>query len=324
LAHARAPFPARRHLSLPERHGRNETAPLPILSAVKTAERLRVFYTPQQTVLDNESFSPSAGKPAQVVESWKKLGLPIDIVAPEPVTPEQIALAHDPSYVQGVLSGTMANGFGNTKRSVADSLVWTVGSMVSAAIDAISTGSFAASPTSGFHHAGYAHGGGFCTFNGLIVAARILREKGLAKKVGILDLDRHYGNGSDEIIKKLGLDFIQHYTFGQNGITPANAEKWLEELPEIVRSFKGCDVLLFQAGADPHIDDPLGHVLTTEQMARRDQIVFEACSELGLPVAWNLAGGYQKPIEKVLELHDNTARAAVAALPARHGRKAKV
>jgi hypothetical protein len=60
-----------------------------------------------------------------------------------------------------------------------------------------------------------------------------------------------------------------------------------------VRQFADCDVLLYQAGADPHIDDPLGGWLTDAQLAQRDRLVFETCRELGLPVAWNLAGGYQ-------------------------------
>ena len=54
-----------------------------------------------------------------------------------------------------------------------------------------------------------------------------------------------------------------------------------------------CSVLLYQAGADPHIDDPLGGALTSSQLARRDTIVFDGCRVLGLPIAWNLAGGYQ-------------------------------
>jgi acetoin utilization deacetylase AcuC-like enzyme len=72
-----------------------------------------------------------------------------------------------------------------------------------------------------------------------------------------------------------------------------------------------CDVVLYQAGADPHLDDPLGGWLTTEQLRRRDAGVFASFREIGVPVAWNLAGGYQKAadgsIPRVLEIHDNTA-----------------
>ncbi len=67
--------------------------------------------------------------------------------------------------------------------------------------------------------------------------------------------------------------------------------------------------MLYQAGADPHLDDPLGGGLTSEQLARRDRIVFEGCRQTGVPVVVNLAGGYQQPVERVVELHVNTLRA---------------
>ena len=73
---------------------------------------------------------------------------------------------------------------------------------------------------------------------------------------------------------------------------------------------KGAKLLMYQAGADCHINDPLGGRFTDEQLRQRDRTVFELCKELGLPVAWNLAGGYQKgtdgSIEKVLRIHRAT------------------
>ena len=89
---------------------------------------------------------------------------------------------------------------------------------------------------------------------------------------------------------------------------PSQAETLLSRLPMMLRRLEGCDVLLYQAGADPHIDDPLGGWLTDEQLALRDRIVFEHCAARQLPVAWNLAGGYQEPLRKVLDIHDHTLR----------------
>ncbi len=83
-------------------------------------------------------------------------------------------------------------------------------------------------------------------------------------------------------------------------------------MPQMVAGMKDCDVILYQAGADPHIDDPLGGWLTTRQLFERDQHVFESAAELGIPVAWNLAGGYQTPLRKVLTIHDGTMMACVA------------
>ena len=76
-------------------------------------------------------------------------------------------------------------------------------------------------------------------------------------------------------------------------------------------SSDGCDVLLYQAGADPHIDDPLGGFLDDDQLAERDKIVFATANQLGLPIACNLAGGYQEPLAKVLDIHDRTMAACV-------------
>lgn len=277
---------------------------------------MRVFYDPKQNA-PSTGFSPSSEKPAKVVEAWQKAGIPLDIATFEPLLPGQITLAHDPAYVDGVLACKIANGFGNKDPKVAASLPWTTGSFVAATVYAAQTGSNAASPTSGFHHAGYDFGGGFCTFNGLVIAARFALKElrgGARPRVGILDCDMHYGDGTANIIDRLGLKkSIPHWTFGAKDITPKNADRWLSVLPDIIRSgYSKCGVLLYQAGADPHIDDPLGGILTTAQLRERDRIVFTTCREIDLPIAWNLAGGYQEPIEKVLEIHVNTALECVA------------
>jgi acetoin utilization deacetylase AcuC-like enzyme len=278
---------------------------------------MHVVYDPRQSVagvparLTPGGLSPSAAKPALVVEAWKNAGIPLEFISPRPLTVEELALAHERAYIEGVLAGTRNNGFGNTMPQVAVTLPWTSGSFATAALRAIATGQPQASPTSGFHHACYRVGGGFCTFNGLVIAAQLVRKAFPKDKVGILDCDFHYGNGTDDIIRVLGLDWIQHWTFGKEDIAPWNVRDWLQKLPELVASFKNCRVLLYQAGADPHIDDPLGGLLTDAQLEERDRLVFQTCKALSLPVAWNLAGGYQDPIERVLEIHTRTAWASI-------------
>jgi len=274
---------------------------------------LPVFYTPRM-VADSGSRSPSAAKPAQVVAAWLAEGLAIEIREPAPVTLDELCRVHDRSFVEGVLDGRVPNGFGNTSREVAASLAFTSGSMLSAARHAVEHGGIVAAPCSGFHHAGH-RAGGFCTFNGLVVAACALRAEGRAARVGILDCDMHYGDGTDELIAHHGLDWVVHYTAGADYHHARQADEFLAGLPERARAMCDCDVVLYQAGADPHVDDPLGGWLTTEQLRRRDELVFETFASLGVPVAWNLAGGYQvEPdgsIPRVLEIHANTARAAI-------------
>ena len=273
-----------------------------------------VFFVPAM-VADAASFSPSPRKPAEVVRDWQVHGFPIDVRTFAPVARNDLYRAHHMAYVNDVLDLQLQNGFGNKKPEVAHSLPYTSGAMLAAATEAIANGRVAVAPVSGFHHAGFDFGGGYCTFNGLMVTATALKAKGLATRVGILDLDQHWGNGTKDIIDRLDLSFVRHYSAGGAHWDTARSENFLDQLSRIVEGFKHCDVLLYQAGADPHIDDPLGGWLTTAQLRRRDEIVFSTARRLGLPIAWNLAGGYQQDerggIEPVLRIHRNTMAACV-------------
>lgn len=279
---------------------------------------MKVFYS-DRMVADPGSFSPSAGKPALAVQSWMDRAFDISIIAPTPVTEDQLCRAHAERYVHDVLSCRKPNGFGTKDPLVAASLLYTNGAMVAAAHAAVASAQNSCAPVSGFHHAGYGFGGGYCTFNGLIVAAMDLLQSGAASRVGILDCDQHYGNGTDDILRRLDLDdSVVHFSQGNERQT---ADPFLGGLPALMRrTFSGCDLLLYQAGADPHVDDPLGGWLTTAQLRQRDQIVFRVAAEMGLPVAWDLAGGYQRDelggIAPVLEIHDNTMRECLAAMAA--------
>jgi acetoin utilization deacetylase AcuC-like enzyme len=269
---------------------------------------LPVFYTPRM-VADSGSFSPSASKPAQVVESWRALGIPLEVLLPKPVSAEQLCLAHDKEFVHGVLAGRIPNGFGNHSTAVAASLPYTTGAMLAAAGEARRNGTVAIAPCSGFHHARFNAAAAFCTFNGLVVTAQVLRTAGEARRVAILDFDQHYGDGTDDIILRLHLDYIDHYTAGQHWASRHEAGYFLTAIPPIMQPMADCDVILYQAGADPHVDDPLGGWLTADELVERDRIVFETAKAMGVPIAWNLAGGYQHPLRKVLDIHDNTLRA---------------
>jgi acetoin utilization deacetylase AcuC-like enzyme len=277
---------------------------------------MKVFYRKEQVGPAQRS-SPSAHKPRLVVEDWQKhLGAAIEICSFEPATEQQIARAHQSAFVQGVLGGTLANGFGNRDQAVAASLPYTSGSLLAAAEYAVLHNEVVCSPTSGFHHAGFSEAGGYCTFNGLMVTALALKDAGMVNRVAILDCDAHYGDGTDRIIRALGIDWIAHHTqgkvfWGADGAANGAYERWLETA---IAQCRACDLVLYQAGADPHINDPLGGILTSAQMRERDRAVFQ---QLGhLPLVWNLAGGYQvvpgeteaARIEPVLALHRATAR----------------
>ncbi len=281
----------------------------------QSIESIPVFFRPEM-VADAGSYSPSAGKPALVVADWQAHAFALDLRGFEAVDEDTLALAHDRDYVRGVLAGEIDNGFGNRRLGVADTLRFTNGAMLAATRLALDSGKVACAPVSGFHHAGYAHAEGYCTFNGLMVTAMALKRNGLAERVGILDLDQHWGNGTDAIMRRLDTGWVRHHSSGFTHPGPEEAAAYLSGLPALVEGFAGCDVLLYQAGADAHVDDPLGGWMTSEQLARRDRIVFGTAARLGLPVSWNLAGGYQRDpsggIEPVLAIHRRTFEACAA------------
>jgi acetoin utilization deacetylase AcuC-like enzyme len=260
---------------------------------------------------ETDSFSPSAGKPRHVLSAWQHAGLPVSVNTFTPASVSDLCLAHDPAYVLGILGGELPNGFGNTSPDVARSLPHTTGAMMAAARAALETGC-ACAPVSGFHHAQYDSAGGYCTFNGLVITSEWLLRAGTIERVLILDCDMHYGDGTDAILERIGRDeAITNATFGRWFHQPRQASAYLERLRETVARFDEFDLVLYQAGADLHIDDPLGGVLSTERMIERDRIVFEAAGVGETPIAWNLAGGYQEPLAKVVALHVNTMRECV-------------
>lgn len=272
---------------------------------------VRIFYR-QEMAASTNSFSPSAHKPGEVVTSWLAGFDNLEIIEPDPVTVEQLRLAHDPEYVEGILSCRLKNGFGNRDSNVARSLPYTSGAMLSAAREALQNGKVAVAPCSGFHHAGWRNAFGYCTFNGLMVTALALQSEGVVSRVGIIDFDQHYGDGTEGIIDLLGIDWVMHFSAGDSFRHANQAESFLASICHIIPKMARCDLVLYQAGADPHIEDPMGGWLTTDQLRRRDRIVFETLSKLKVPVAWNLAGGYQTPLRQVLDIHDNTMEECLA------------
>ena len=272
----------------------------------------RVVYS-ESMVAPAQGYSPSAQKPHAVMAAWRTVWPDLLVRPPVAATLEEICRAHEARYVTDVLANRIANGFGTVSPAVSDSLPYTSGAMLTAARWALSERGAVAAPVSGFHHAGWDSGEGFCTFNGLMVAALTLQADQPGLRVGILDYDYHYGNGTDDILDTLGCRDIVHVTAGEHWKRPEQATDFLDNITHDVDRMAECDVVLYQAGADPHIDDPLGGFLTTTQLATRDWKVFDGLKRLGVPIAWNLGGGYQQPLSKVVEIHVNSLRAAIEA-----------
>lgn len=273
-----------------------------------------VFYDPRMAV-DADTYSPSAAKPKLVVDDWLKHDMPIRVIQPEPWLPTK---CHPKAYIDGVMNGTVPNGFGNHDTKVSASLLWTNGALMSAVRHVCTTSDHVAvAPASGFHHARWAHGSGFCTFNGLVGAA--MEAADYLKRAAILDCDYHYGDGTDDILDRLDPRRlrVRHYSAGLRYRDPRMGARFLADLPNILDTLVsgGVSVVLYQAGADQHANDPLGGLLTTSQMMERDRIVFQALRHKR--VVWTLAGGYQRDadgsIPAVLRLHRNTLEACLEA-----------
>lgn len=257
----------------------------------------------EQIVGEVSSFSPSAKKPKILVESWLASNEPICIVEPRKATIDELCEVHDRKYVTEVLACKQPNGFGTKDKSIAESVQYTVGGMLTA-IQAAKISPVVCVPVSGFHHARYAGGGGFCTFNGLMAAA--VKHGG---KVAIVDCDMHYGDGTADCLRHIAPSTIKQASFGAWYDRKDEGDAYLARLNTLWMTgwFDGMDMILYQAGADVWVHDPLGGVLTEDQMRIRDRIMFSNAKKAGIPIVWNFAGGYSD-MESIVRIHTTTLK----------------
>lgn len=261
---------------------------------------------------------------------------------PEPLAREQLERVHTPEYIDAVKTGSPRKLAESQKfpwsEALYPSVCLTGGGVLAAARSALES-SASAALASGFHHACADHGEGFCTFNGLVVALEALRAEGRIRTAAVLDMDLHYGNGTASLaasrpwmraLSIYGNDYWNNHAYrdvterqhadGTNHFSapliPSGAsdrgiliEAMEKNLPWLIQAGKP-DILLYQAGADPLMDDPYSPLqLTHADLKLRDRMVFEFAKREDIPVAWVLAGGYTPEIEKIVRVHLNTARA---------------
>jgi acetoin utilization deacetylase AcuC-like enzyme len=200
------------------------------------------------------------------------------------------------------------------------------GGTLAAAREALSRGS-ALHLGGGFHHAFADKAEGFCYLNDLAVAARGIQAEGRARRVAIVDLDVHQGNGTarifarDESVFTLSIHQENNYPLKQQsdldiGLDDRTGDEdylvRLEAAMERVFAF-GPELVLYQAGADPYRDDQLGGLaLSFEGLERRDRAVLEASARRGIPTVVTLGGGYARQLQDTLRIHAATGRIALA------------
>ena len=181
----------------------------------------------------------------------------------------------------------------------------------------------------GTHHAFPDHGEGFCVFNDVAVAIRLLQQEGRVQRAAVVDLDVHQGNGTHAIFAGDASVFTFSMHGGRNypfRKVPGDLDVELEDgtgdqdyLARLAGALPGVlarsapDLVVYLAGADPHEGDRLGRLcLSFDGLARRDAMVLEACREVGIPVCITIAGGYGRDIDDTVQAHVNTVRVAAA------------
>jgi acetoin utilization deacetylase AcuC-like enzyme len=258
-----------------------------------------------------------------------------------PASEGELALAHTPRYVSAVAEGHLSAaeqreiGFPWSPR-MAERARRSVGATIAAARRALMEGQHvAANLAGGTHHAQADKGSGYCVFNDVAVAARLMqaewhRRQRQLLRVAVIDLDVHQGNGTADIF----CDDDTVFTLSMHGARNFPARKARSDLD--VELPDGCTdapylealdgalaalwhrhpaaqpgLVFYVAGADPHEGDRLGRLkLSAAGLAERDRRVFAACRERGVPVAVSMAGGYGRNIDDSVGVHLRTLQEA--------------
>jgi acetoin utilization deacetylase AcuC-like enzyme len=179
----------------------------------------------------------------------------------------------------------------------------------------------------GTHHAYSTHGEAFCLLNDQAIASQFLLDNKLAKKILIVDLDVHQGNGTAEIFRsnpnvftfsthgKTNYPFKKETSdldigFNDNTTDDEFLKKIASVIPKLIETQKP-DFIFYLAGVDILASDKLGKLAcSVEGCKKRDELVFELCSKYQIPVQVSMGGGYSPEIKTIIEAHANTYRAA--------------
>ncbi len=261
---------------------------------------------------------------------------PGDLYQPGPPSLEWIQRVHNPAYVSAYCQGTLTP---EAQRRIG--LPWSpnlvrrtctaVGGTILTAKLALHHG-IACNLAGGTHHAFPDYGSGFCIFNDLAIAAQILLDQGLVQRILIVDLDVHQGDGTAWIFRQDPRVYTFSMHCGVNFPRVKQESDWDVALPEgmedeaYLRQLQDClpgllsqvrpDLVLYDAGVDPHRGDRLGKLaLTDTGLYERDRWVLSTCVAQGYPVACVIGGGYADHLPTLVERHGLLFRAAATLRP---------
>jgi acetoin utilization deacetylase AcuC-like enzyme len=256
---------------------------------------------------------------------------PAQIQKPELAPASWLEQAHTPAYVDEVLglqlqpAAERRIGLPITPEVVTRSRAAVAGTVLTARL-ALEHG-LACNTAGGSHHAFAGHGAGFCVFNDVAVAARVLLDEGRIERALVVDLDVHQGDGTAAIFAEdsrvhtfsmhCGINFPLHK---QTSDLDVELDAGLEDgtylalladhLPRLLAEVRP-DLVFFNAGVDPHVDDRLGRLALSEHgLWRRERLMLRTCVDAGVPVAGVIGGGYAPDLEQLVRLHSILHRVA--------------
>jgi len=254
----------------------------------------------------------------------------VELAVPDGASDAELLRVHTPGYLDAVKGGTLPReaqrriGFPwspelveRSRRSVGGTL---------SAVRAAGADGFAVNLAGGTHHAFADRGEGFCVFNDVAVAARDAQACGQARRVAVMDLDVHQGNGTAAIFH--GDDTVLTVSVHGDGNFPFRKEAsdldislpdgtgdqaYLDAVDHALRIVGRWDpdLLIYLAGADPYEGDALGRLsVTLRGMAERDALVYDHAVRSGVPVAVVMSGGYAPDVEEIARIHAGSVLAA--------------
>ncbi len=259
---------------------------------------------------------------------------------------EELSLVHTRDYLGAVAAGALPTdmqrriGFPWSPQMV-ERARRSVGATIGAARTASIEGC-AANLAGGTHHAFADRGEGYCVFNDVAVAARVLQRDMDVRRIAVIDCDVHQGNGTAAIFR----DDLSVFTFSMHGAKNypfrkessdldieledgTGDEAYLDSLTHHLEAVLDChqpEAVFYLAGADPYEGDRLGRLkLTIDGLQRRDELVLSHCRRSNLPVVITMSGGYAPDVDAIVTIHANTIRVASALFaPATLGSEARL
>lgn len=254
-----------------------------------------------------------------------------ELVEPNVLAMHHLYPVHSETYIKRLLSlecsprEQRVSGFVHSNELIQRELIIMEGTRKCAEL--VVNGGIAFNIAGGTHHAFTDRGEGFCLLNDQAIASNWLLNNTAVKRILIIDLDVHQGNGTAAIFQ----DNPAVYTFSMHGqsnyplqkeqsdldvglLDYCDDETYLQllsdKLVDIRRQFQP-DFIFYQCGVDVLASDKLGKLgLTLAGCAKRDALVFAVANQLAVPIVCTMGGGYSPEIRSIIEAHTNTFRQA--------------